>query len=335
MPMETEPTPTPTAQVPPPPPAATPAPASAPTPAATPVQSSAAGSGSTGAVPASGAGSPTPGVPATPAAPQTVTPEQYAQLQRQYEAAQQQARQYEQYKHLIPLGYAAYQQQLQGQPAQGQGQPQPAAAEPPKNPFGLPAFDYALLNWVQKDAGGNLVAIPGGPPDAAIRVQQFQDQLRTVQQQFWSDPMKFLGGLIQEQAKKVAEETYKSQFGGYQQQEQAKQLFASTEPWLYERDAQGNQVTTYDPATGRNKPQLSAAGRFYAEQVQAAHRQGIADPTVQHEYAIARLKNAIYEANQRQQQAGAQGQQQAAAFVQGAQQQAAAPNPTPAQPVRR
>lgn len=323
MPLETEPAPAPVAQVPPPPPAATPAPTPTPSVPATPATPSpAAGSGSTGAAAGSGALAQTPGAPATPAPAPTYTAEQFTALQRQLD-------QYKQYEPYIHLGYQAYQrgQQTPAAPANPAAPAQPAA---PAHPWGLPQFDFALLNLVAKDPQtGGLVNLPGAPPDAAFRVQQYQEQLQKAQRELFADPHKALRPIVEAIAQEVANKQYDQRFTGHQQTQQAEQILAQNEGWLYERGQDGQAATQFNPATGQHVPVLSAAGKFYAQQITYAERQGIADPRVQHEFAIGRVKTALYEAQQRQQAAPAAGQQAAQQFVQGAAAAAAAASPPP------
>lgn len=309
------------------PPVSQPAPTQGPpntpaAPSAPPASAPGSGPGiAGGAAPPAGAGAPSGGVAAgnpngqqLPAAP--VNP--YAGLdpaaQQQMLTWRQQAEQFQRYQHLIPLGYRAYQQAgAPGQPAAGpQGQ-----AEPQTNVFGLPkSFDFNLLNYVQRDPQtGQLMTLPGGPPDAAIQVQKYQETLQKAQRDFWHDPEQFIGKLVEEKARKVAQEQYEQRFQGHQQSQQANSILQQNAGWLFEQSQDGRPQTQFDPATGQHKPVLSQFGRLYAQAVASLESQGVRDPQTQHQFALAQVQNIALQAQLRQQQAPQQGQQAAQGFV--------------------
>lgn len=273
------------------------------------------------AAPPAGAGFPSGGVAAPnsngqqlPAAPVNPFANLDPAAQQQMLQWRQQAEQFQRYQHLIPLGYRAYQQA--GAPGQPQAQPgQPQA--PATNVFGLPTnFDFNLLNYVTRDPqSGQLVALPGGPPDAAIRVQQYQETLQRAQRDFWQNPEQFLGKLIEERAQKVAERQYQERFQGHQQAQQADNILTQNAGWLFEQGQDGRPATQFDPASGQHKPVLTQFGRLYAQAVANLEGQGVRDPNVQHRFALAQVQNIALQAQLRQQQAPQQGQQQAQQFV--------------------
>lgn len=319
-------------------PAATPAPAAAPptpsapaTPPAAP--SSASGPGFSGVASGSGTPNPTPSVPPTtpgfnaasapaqPAVPAPAAPDFNSQFQQQFGMTRDQAQM------LISMGYKTYQGQQTPPAAALQPQPGAAAAQP-ANPFGLPKFDTGLLSMVGRDpATGQLVNLPGAPPDAAWQVQQYQEKLRDVQTQFWQDPMKFLGDQVKAQVQAEAQRVYEQQFGGFQQQQATDRILQDNSSWLFATDAQGQVQQQFNPATGRMERQLSPYGQFYAQQVQRLVAQGVRDPQAQHEYATQALQNALMIQERQRQQAPAAG----AAAGQNFTQQAAA-NQLPAAP---
>lgn len=219
---------------------------------------------------------------------------------------------------------AAGWRQMQGQQspaAPAQTQPAPAAPQQ-ANVFGLPAFDMNLLNFVGQDAQGRLVPLPGAPPDAVFRVEEYQKKLRDVQQNFWADPSKYLAPMIERQAAKIAQDMYARQQQQAQSQQFAGQVIEQNASWLFEADAQGQRQFQFNPATGRNEPVLSAYGRYYRDSVAAAAQRGVSDPQMQHDYAIQRLQNALWQQKAQQAQAGQQQQAANGQFV-----QAAAANP--------
>src|SRR5262249_48299527 len=121
------------------------------------------GPGSPGAAAGPGLTTPAPGpAPVSQPTPTPVPPVAPQALDFDAEFARRMGMSLGQAQALLPLGYQAYQRQLQAQPS-AQANP---AAQQPANPFGLPEFDYRLLDMVQRDASGNIVPVPGAPPDA-------------------------------------------------------------------------------------------------------------------------------------------------------------------------
>ncbi len=225
---------------------------------------------------------------------------------------------------LMQMGY----QQYTSRP------PEPAAAaaatQPSTNAFGLPEFDYRLLDFVTKDpSSGQLIMLPGAPPDAVIRVQAFQDQLRQVQQKFFADPMQFLGKVIDERVEKRAAELYQKEFSQHQSQTTAQKLLAENEGWLFQKEGD-RFVTQFDPATGREVKVLSPWGKFYQQCLHQVSQSGVTDPAAQHQMAYAMVENAALRAKLQQQAAAPAGDAAAAAFLDRANGAAPTPSPTPA-----
>lgn len=310
-----------------PPPAAT-APASPPPPASPPTVP-ASGPGVSGTVPGSGTTNPTPAAPQTapatapaPAVPgfgAAASPASQALIPTapQVDFATQFQQQFgmglDQAKLLLTMGYQQYQRNTQ-QPV---SPPAPAATPAtPKNPFGIPQFDHRLLQFVGKDNQGNLVAMPGAPPDAVLRVQEYQDSFRDAQRKFYENPMEALGPLIQQEAKKVAETLYQQQFQQHQTAGFAEQVVKENEGWLFERNQQGGVQMVFDPANGREVGVLSPLGRFYNQKLQEARQSGIENPQARHNYAFALVQNVIYQHRLQQAGAPAAGQQAGQQFLQ-------------------
>ncbi len=312
-------TPAPTTQSPPP----------APPPPAAPPPSAATGGG--GVTPAAGSSPPvSPSQPATPQIPADVQ----AQLDR-YRGMEGEYQQLKQYSHLIPLGYRAYQQ--------GTQPPAPAATPKQAHPWGLPTdFDKRYLNFVGRDSQtGELALRPGAPPDALIRVQEYQAKLLEANELLFSDPVKALTPIFEQLFGDRFQKQFGEQYGQIQQQQTTRQIVEANRDWLYAKDAQGHPVTQFDPASGSHKPVLSPYGQQYAQFVRQAVQYGVADPQAQHDFAVQGLQNMLFQqqfAQQRQQQAGQTQQQQ---FIQNAQvtagqqlqQNAANTTPAPAQPM--
>jgi hypothetical protein len=339
---QTTPTTTPAAA----PPASTTVTSGTPAPSS---QSSASGPGSSGTVPGSGTTNPTPAVPTAapaqaptgfgagnspatqglnPAAPAAGQPAQQPaapsfdeQFTQRYGMHPSQA------QLLMQMGYRQYAGQQGNPAAQPQaGQPQPAR---PSNPWGVPEFDQRLLNFVSRDpATGQLTVLPGGPPDAALRVQQYQEAFREAHRKLIENPQEALGEIVEQRAQQLFDRMFQQRFGAQQQQQAAQQLLQENSDWLYERGQDGNVQQRFDPASGQMRPVLSQWGQFYARQVQQLQQAGVTDSRMQHQLAVQAIQTHLYQAQLRQFQAQQAGQTQQQQFVQ----QAAAAQPGGAQP---
>lgn len=308
----------------PPAPTPTPTPTPAPsTPAPTPAPSSIAGSGTSGL--------PTPG--ASPASATSV-PDPNAIFEQEF--AKRFGVDPNQARTLLTLGYQAYQRAGQA-PAPA---PTPAPAqEPKKNVFGLPEFDHRLLQFVVKGPNG-LEALPGAPPDAILQVQRFQDEFQRAQREFYTDPLKFLGPLIDERVEQRAAKLYEERFKEYQGQTTAQKIIQENSSWLFEHDANGQPVSRFNPATGRDEKVPTAWGQYYGQCLQQVIANGVSDPNSQHQLALAMTENAAMRNRLQQQQAPAAGAAAAQQFLNGVARPAQpqtpvvppAPTPAPAAP---
>lgn len=229
---------------------------------------------------------------------------------------------------LATLGYQQYQRQGQAvaQPAGAQPTAQPAA---PKNPFGLPEFDRRYLNFVTNGPNG-LEAIPGAPPDAVIRVQEFREKLLDAQYRFFENPRQFLQEMIREEAKTQAADVYKEQFGGHQAQTAAQQIVQENASWLFEQD-NGQPRMQFNPATGREEQVLTPWGRYYAQCLKQVETSGVTDPAAQHRFAQSMVENAAMRQKMMQANAPAAGAAAATSFLNNAAGHPTSP-PPPAAP---
>jgi hypothetical protein len=216
---------------------------------------------------------------------------------------------------LLPLAQIGYQQYLRQQQ-----QPAPAATpQKPANPFGLPEFDHGLLKFLRRDpATGAVVAEPGAPPDAAARYAAYMDRMTQVQQQFWADPMQFLGQQVEQRAGRIAQQLIQQHLGGYQEQVKTDQIVQQNADWIFAAGPGGQRQYRTDPLTGRQTPVLTPQGQAYARFVEEATRLGIGQAEGQHRYAVEKLQLAMLLARQQGQQAAQQGQQAAQQFTQAA-----------------
>jgi hypothetical protein len=277
--------------------------------------------------PASGAGVPPPtgtnpsAVPSTPATQPTAAlptpaanqqPALPADIQARLAEAEEYRRRYQelaQHQHLIPLGMEAYRRAQQGNP---NAAPQPAAAQP-QHPWGLPQFDMRLLDFVGRDGEGNLVLKPGAPPDALIRVQEYQAKLREAQSNFFNDPMKALEPVVKQMFGGMFQEHFQKNYGQIQARQAGERIIEENRSWLYAKDPQGNPVTRFNPASGQHEEVLSAEGQAYSQLLAQGRQYGIQDPTALHQFAVQGLTNMILSQRfqqQQNQQAGVQQQQQ-------------------------
>lgn len=227
---------------------------------------------------------------------------------------------------MATLGYQQYTRSGQQQPAAA---PAPAAPAQPKNPFGLPEFDRRLLNFVTNGPNG-IEALPGAPPDAAFRVQEFKEKLLDAQYRFFENPRQFLQDMIREEAKTQAAEVYEKQFGGHQAQTAAQQIVQENSSWLFEQD-NGQPRMQFNPATGREEQVLTPWGRYYAQCLKQVESSGVSDPAAQHRFAQSMVENAAMRAKMQQTNAPAAGQAAAQQFLNGAAGQPLSP-PAPAAP---
>lgn len=309
-----------TADSPGPPPAAV-QPASPPPASGTPSPSA---GNSAGASPPSPA--PHGGVPeGTPAAP----PDFESQFRQRYGFGSEYA------QHLLAEGYRSLQAR-QAQPARAPAQGAAAQQqEAQANLFGLPQFDMALLNFVGRDATGNLVPLTGAPPDAVIRVREYQQKLQDVQQKFWSNPEGFLAPMVEKKAQEIAAKLFQERTQRTTEQQFAQQAVQQNADWLYEKDAQGQWQEAFNPMSGRMEPVLSPYGKFYHQTVQNLVAAGVENAQVAHQFAVNALQVQLLQAKVNQLQGGQQQQQANQQFLSDAatrtQQRPAPNNVQPAQ----
>jgi hypothetical protein len=221
---------------------------------------------------------------------------------------------------LLSLGWRAFQAQGGQQQGQYQGGQQPGQVQPqatPKHPWGIPEFDRGLLQFVEKDpTTGQLRTLPGGPPDAAMRVQQYLEARTAAHNKLLDDPRGALKDIVSDIAKEVALQQYRQQFGTVQAHGQVNSIIEQNREWLFAKDAQGQTQQQFNPQTGQFAPVLSPVGRYYAGQVKRLTDMGVSDPQQQHELALAMTRSAIADWQARQSQAQNQGQQANQNFLQ-------------------
>lgn len=281
------------------------------------------GVGQPGGQPQPGVQGPPAGTPGAPAAGQPANP--WASLNPQQQAyiqgLQRQAQEWERNRHFAVLGHQqwAAAQGQGGNRGAGGGQGQPAAPPPgPANPFGVPAFDLRNLSLIRRTADGGVEVDPYAPPGLLGQAQEYQAKLAEATHNFFQDPEKYLGEIVKKIAGQVAQQTHQQQFGQVQQQQFAQQTLQQNAEWLYDRDAAGNTVQSWNPQTGQYQPQLSAWGQEYKRKVVELHHAGVTDGRQQHAIAVQHLQNLAYQQMFRGQQGQAAGAAQQQQFLTGA-----------------
>lgn len=229
---------------------------------------------------------------------------------------------------LLTLGYQAFQSAGRQQPP---ATPAPAATQQEqKNIFGLPQFDRRLLDFVVQGPNGQLELVPGAPPDALYRVQEYREKLKNVQYEFFENPEKFLGELIEKVASKRAEATFEERFGSHQAETTAQQIIRENSGWLFEQDQSGQPLMRFNPATGREERVMSSLGNYYTDCIRQIQQSGVTDIKMQHTLARQMVENAAYRQQTQQSQAPAAGAAAASSFLNRAAAPTVPPPPAPA-----
>ncbi len=159
----------------------------------------------------------------------------------------------------------------------------PAPAPPKVNAFGIPEIDPNLESWVQTDANGNTVEIPGAPPGAASQVIAYRRAMANAIKKLATDPEGALGPIL---AKFEAAATEKAQKAFTEQQTQARntavaaQIMQANAEWMFAKDAQGQEVVIADPLTGQRYRKRTEVGDKWAEAAQHMMNQGMTDPVI-------------------------------------------------------
>ena len=201
--------------------------------------------------------------------------------------------------------YTAFQQFL-AQQRGGSAQPpaqSPPQPEQPRNPFGLPEYNPAWLDMVERDGQGNLVPKPGAPLDVAAKLQEYTRAVRAAQERFWQDPTSVLGPVIQQAVQPLLQQHIEQNLQGYQDKQAADAFLQQHTSWLHQRDPQGNVIR--DALTGR--PMLTREGQMFLNYLVEANQMGVQGQAQQVKYATAMLKSALLPAYFQQQGAAAQG----------------------------
>jgi len=162
--------------------------------------------------------------------------------------------------------YQRYRLQATQPPPQPEVKPEPD--EPPKFWNG-PEWNPQWLSLVRKDeATGQLLPDyqAGGTPEIAQKVQQFIQYRQDQQEQFWSDPFKYMEKFVDHRAEERARELVRSELQQHAEQQEARQFISANREWLLQHDDQGQLQT--NPSTGA--PILSQEGNVFMQHLQEA-----------------------------------------------------------------
>jgi len=176
-------------------------------------------------------------------------------------------------------------------------QQQQAAQQQKSKWWNPPEWNPSWRGLVTKDDQGNLVAVPGAPPDVVPKVAAYDAYRREFADKLLSNPEETLKPFVQDVAQQIAQEMLTQNLGQLQEHTYAQNFVQQHSSWLHSRDASGNVLR--DPVTGR--PALSEAGRAFRDYVAEAEQLGIRGVSSQEQYA-ARLLRADLLSQQSQQQ---------------------------------
>lgn len=231
---------------------------------------------------------------------------------------------------------------------QEQQQKQPTQAQPQKNVWDdywqPPEYNPAWMQQVKRDDNGNLVALPGAPPDVAMKVQQYLAYRQEQADKFMANPHEYIAPTVQALAQRIAEETVQKHFQANQQQAATQAFIQQHQQWLFEVDPQSGLPKThtyFDPnsgqmVTGKVQSVWGKKMADYAKQIgDYQQSRGFHDPeqilqgaytAVQRDFAISQI-----EQSRQQQTPGLPGQPPATQTAQPQSAQPQTPPPTPQQ----
>lgn len=208
---------------------------------------------------------------------------------------------------------APYYQDIQRYLAQRQQPaPQQQQAPQPRSYFGLPEYNPEWLDFLERDAAGNIVPKVGAPPDIVGKVVQYQKALQNFQTNFWKEPEKYLQPMIQDAVAPLVQRTIQQNLAGYQDQVFATNFVSQNSNWLHYRDTQGQVIR--DPITGGYS--LTPEGQLFVQHLKRAETMGISNLQSQQQYAMDQMRLAYFAQQQNQQQAVQGAAQQNQQFLQ-------------------
>src|SRR5579864_1078303 len=182
--------------------------------------------------------------------------------------------------------------------SRGQQQQAPQQPQGPKNYFGLPDYDPSWLDWLERDAAGNVVPKVGAPPDIVSKVVQYQKAAQQFQTQFWQKPQQYLEPLIRDSVTPLVQQAIQQNLQNYQSQVFATNFLAQNTNWLHYHDQQGQVLR--DPVTGGYA--LTPEGQLFVAHLKRAESMGVGNIQAQQQYAMDQMRLAYFAQQQAQQQ---------------------------------
>lgn len=244
----------------------------------------------------------------------------YNALEREKVAARALA----QYQQVMPIAqeylsnrpeFEKWRQAQSQQQQQAQQAPQPQPAKPAW--WSPPEVRDSYKRYLVKDENGREVISDEAPLDARHTLMEYQQYKADFAKKFLEDPQGALGPMVEDLAKKQAQEIIEQTFSQRDNEGYVKQIEDENGDWLFDKE------------TGNVTPE----GLLVHKYVEEARSHGIKGPQARWNYAIAMTERDMLarEFDQSQQQHQGQIQQSAQQFME---QQAAArqapPTPAPA-----
>lgn len=168
----------------------------------------------------------------------------------------------------------------------------PAAPQAVASPFGVPAFDPSLRQFVGQNEDGSLFEKPGAPLGTLAAYQAHYGQLPIAISKFFTDPQSMLAPVIEKLVEERAAKIVDERFGKFNNEQRTNQILGEVEKWAIQRDAAGQIVQEFDVNTGQYVPALTPLGQLYSQMSHHAFRHGMRDPQGIHDYAMAQVQLA-------------------------------------------
>lgn len=180
---------------------------------------------------------------------------------------------------------------------------QPAEADwTQKLGWNPPPYDANLRHQVTTDAQGNLIAVPGAPPDVVPRYQAAQAFRQEQVEKFLTNPFKYMEPAIRHIAGEIAASQAQQGVGQYREQQEAQTFVQQHSNWLFEQN-EGKVKTqaVINPQTGRYESQqvLSKWGQHFLGSLNEAAKAGLT-PEMQQKFALQSVQNAYMASNEYQ-----------------------------------
>lgn len=177
-----------------------------------------------------------------------------------------------------------------------------------------PEYNPSWEKLLRRDEAGQIVALPGTPPDVLPKYLAYAQYTNDFVEKFRNNPAETLAPMIDARAEQIAQRIVAQHLGGRDQQQTNQQFISDNNNWLYEQDQNGRQRMTqaFDPQSGRfvQQPVLSHWGRRFRDIVNEVHAQqvqrGTFDPEMQKQYALAQIRLEAMQHHAQQQAPAAQ-----------------------------